>query len=284
METYASEHEPRFSNQGYIKDGNTPYESLTFYPDEAGVFYGYVPIRGDAKGMSGNILIENLGAQKIDASIDDITVVFVAQKPNGKGLFVIGYYQSATVFRESIQRGERSEGVGSIIRMTSKNATLIPVDDRCFEIPRGKNGMGQSNLWYGLTQEKNPTLYSDFKNYIDDPNTLPAKQATIRERRSWHYRLERQSNVRHFIHEKGYQCEACDWSIDEKDYDVWGSSFELHHLTPFSKLREDEERLVQSSDFAVLCASCHRAVHRTEFVSDIEGFKRNHCKSVGLSM
>jgi 5-methylcytosine-specific restriction protein A len=27
-------------------------------------------------------------------------------------------------------------------------------------------------------------------------------------------------------------------------------------------------------DFAVLCANCHRMIHRTEHPSDLEGFKK----------
>ena len=84
--------------------------------------------------------------------------------------------------------------------------------------------------------------------------------------------LERQGAYRKFIKKKGYRCEACEWSIDEKKQAVWRSSFELHHLTPLSELEKDDSREVRSEDFAVLCASCHRAIHRTCYVSNIKGF------------
>ena len=75
-------------------------------------------------------------------------------------------------------------------------------------------------------------------------------------------RLERRGTYRQFIKRKGYWCEACGWSIEEDEEDVWASSFELHHLTPFSELKEGGSWVVSMEDFAVLCASCHRAIHR----------------------
>ena len=84
--------------------------------------------------------------------------------------------------------------------------------------------------------------------------------------------MERRGANRQFIKSKGYRCEACEWSIEEDEQEVWGSSFELHHLAPFYELKENETRVVRIEDFAVLCASCHRAIHRTEYVPDVEGF------------
>ena len=88
--------------------------------------------------------------------------------------------------------------------------------------------------------------------------------------------MERRGAYRQFIRIKGYRCEACDWSIAEDEREVWGSSFELHHLVPIHELQENETRVLGIEDFAVLCASCHRAMHRTEFVSDVAGFVEAH--------
>ena len=106
------------------------------------------------------------------------------------------------------------------------------------------------------------------------------EQAVVESRkRRISERLEKKGTHRHFIRKKGYQCEACERSIEEDEQDVWGSSFELHHLTPFSTLAEDESRVVRIEDFAVLCASCHRAIHRTDYVSDVERFAKIYVRS-----
>lgn len=284
METYASEQEPAFSNQRYIKKGgNIPYESLNFLPDADGNYYGYAPVGNDAAGKPGKISIGKFGAKPNENNVTDITVIFAAENTEKK-FVVVGFYLSSTIFREPIERPDRvKQKIGSIIRFESRNAKLIPLDDRHFRIPRGKNGMGQANIWYGLTPEKNPELYKDFINYIkgEDVESLPTQEESASEKKriAAHRRVERSGSIRHFIHIKGYCCEACGWSIEKQDYNIWGSSFELHHLKPFSELALEEERHVKEVDLAVLCASCHRAVHRTDFTSNIKAFKEMHiCK------
>ena len=58
-----------------------------------------------------------------------------------------------------------------------------------------------------------------------------------------------------------------------------GNITQLHHLTPFSELEEGETREVRSEDFAVLCASCHRAIHRTDYVNDVQRCAKEYCPS-----
>ena len=71
----------------------------------------------------------------------------------------------------------------------------------------------------------------------------PAHEAVVESRnRRVSERLERRGTYRHFIREKGYQCEACGWAIEEDEVDVWGSSFELHHLTPIHDIEERIDR------------------------------------------
>ena len=107
--------------------------------------------------------------------------------------------------------------------------------------------------------------------------THTPKQVVVESRkRQVSERLGRRGANRQFIKEKGYRCEACGWTVGEDDVQVWGSSFELHHLTPFSQLEEGETREVRSEDFAVLCASCHRAIHRTDYVNDVHGFAKEY--------
>ena len=71
----------------------------------------------------------------------------------------------------------------------------------------------------------------------------PAHEAVVESRnRRVSERLERRGTYRHFIRERGYQCEACGWAIEEDEVDVWGSSFELHHLTPIHDIEERIDR------------------------------------------
>ena len=138
---------------------------------------------------------------------------------------------------------------------------------RTLQQSRLNNTAAQNNEWVHAFRER-------LLDYIDAPGTTqtPEEVKVEGRQRRLSERLERRGNNRRFIDRKGYRCEACDWSIDEDERNVWGSSFELHHLAPVHELRENETREVRAEHFAVLCASCHRAIHRTEFVSDVAGF------------
>jgi len=51
-------------------------------------------------------------------------------------------------------------------------------------------------------------------------------------------------------------------------------SVEAHHLKPIATLEEGVAVTYDvAADFAVLCANCHRMIHRTDDPSDLEKFK-----------
>ncbi|RWA98163.1 HNH endonuclease [Mesorhizobium sp.] len=76
------------------------------------------------------------------------------------------------------------------------------------------------------------------------------------------------------------KCEACDYAISPKDQLIWGTGFELHHLMPWAEMQEGVERELIADDFAVLCATCHRAIHRSDHVSDVRRFVHEFWRNV----
>lgn len=62
-------------------------------------------------------------------------------------------------------------------------------------------------------------------------------------------------------------CEVCEFDF----YDVYGnrgvSYIEAHHKVPLSKLDESEQTGTQISDLAMVCANCHRMLHRRPSIS-----------------
>jgi len=55
-------------------------------------------------------------------------------------------------------------------------------------------------------------------------------------------------------------CEVCDFNF-AKDYGPLGEGFaECHHRVPMSELRE--EYRLRLKDLAIVCANCHRMLHR----------------------
>ena len=283
MPYYRSDEESAFGGGSWVAEGNVPHESLNFL-SVGETYYGYVRVPG-------RLGIENLGARRRDDSVSDVLVVFCAEHRESGDFLVVGWYNDATAYRHGTQRPDPVRRVS----FTAVYATLVAESDRCFRIPRarenppsGIGGIGQVNIWYGLNNkaahnnEEVQAFRERLLTYIGafgmGQNRTPEDVAVEGRQRRLSERLERRGNNRRFIDRKGYRCEACDWLIDEDERDVWGSSFELHHLTPVHELRENETRVVRAKDFAVLCASCHRAIHRTEFVSDVAGFAEAHLR------
>ena len=275
MKTYRDKEEEAFSNQQYIKDKEGyPFESLNFKKLD-GRYYGYVPHQGKVEV---NLDIGKLGADKLNDKIEDILVVFCASSKETKKQFVVGWYENATVYRKA-QKSKWSED-GPRFRFSSKKAFLVKESEREFVIPSRKNFMGRANIWYGVNLDNLKEFREELLAYIKQERlTRKSNNLTTIERKrlKTSRSIERQGNHRKFIYEKGFTCEACGWSIDVHEQDVWGTSFELHHLNPFSNLEEGESRKLAIDDFAVLCASCHKAIHRTKYVSNVRAFKKKYC-------
>jgi 5-methylcytosine-specific restriction protein A len=75
--------------------------------------------------------------------------------------------------------------------------------------------------------------------------------------------IERSSKLRQEaldIH--GYNCQICNFDF-ELTYGEWGKEFaEVHHVKPLSELKGLKQETNPKTDLAVLCANCHRMVHR----------------------
>ena len=60
----------------------------------------------------------------------------------------------------------------------------------------------------------------------------------------------------------GYKCQVCDFDF-ELTYGKWGKEFaEVHHIKPLSELNGVKYETDPRTDLAVLCANCHRMIHR----------------------
>ena len=76
----------------------------------------------------------------------------------------------------------------------------------------------------------------------------------------------------------GYACQACGFNF-EKQYGEIGCEFiEAHHLKPLQTLKGQVVTLDPKNDFAVLCANCHRMIHKSEFVDRVEAFREKYVR------
>ncbi len=102
------------------------------------------------------------------------------------------------------------------------------------------------------------------------------KSQTLEERRRYvlHRTIERNGKASQAAKKAlGYVCQACNFDF-EKWYGAHGEHYiEAHHIVPLSDLPIDEVVTIDpSKDMAVLCANCHRMIHRQSTPNSIEEF------------
>jgi len=71
-----------------------------------------------------------------------------------------------------------------------------------------------------------------------------------------------------------YICQACSFNFEKVYGEIGKNYIEAHHLTPVTALKGKKVLKDPKKDFAVLCSNCHRMIHKTNFVDNIEKFKK----------
>ena len=85
--------------------------------------------------------------------------------------------------------------------------------------------------------------------------------------------------IRRVVPEAIEQVIGDDHRYFENVYGSIGKGYiEAHHLVPLSQLKGRRFALDPERDFAVLCANCHRMVHRSAYVSDVNAFRQQVLK------
>ncbi len=108
----------------------------------------------------------------------------------------------------------------------------------------------------------------------DEPPAKKGKKATLTEKKQYrvHRSLDRNpkaSREAKKIH--GHVCQACGFDFERVYGELANNYIEAHHLIPVSSIPEGEEvPMDPEKDFAVLCANCHRMVHKTNPPKSIE--------------
>lgn len=91
-----------------------------------------------------------------------------------------------------------------------------------------------------------------------------------------HKRVERNPKVSKAVKSaQGHVCKACGFDFRVTYPGVTQNEYvEAHHLIPISQLKGQKVSRDPVKDFVVLCANCHRMIHRCDSTSDIEAFKK----------
>ncbi len=116
----------------------------------------------------------------------------------------------------------------------------------------------------------------DAQTDVADEFGAPANLSIIETRKyAYHRKVERNRTAAKQAKKfHGTRCQACELKFDER-YGVIGQDFiEAHHLRPIASLEEGVAVTYDvAADFAVLCANCHRMIHRSDDPSDLAKFR-----------
>lgn len=160
MEYYAGDEEglPTTHFRWLANSSDQGGETENFH-DLDGICYGYCAFHTSTN-------LQNLGAKAYDGSLSDALVVFTATSPRkGDGARIVGWYENATLYRDSIARPIGTRSPAKAIT-SSKDAYLLSEADRTFQVPRMREGYpGMSPLAY--LSKLNPAFDADVVAYIN---------------------------------------------------------------------------------------------------------------------
>ena len=107
------------------------------------------------------------------------------------------------------------------------------------------------------------------RSLLRDLTILEKKQYRMHRRMDRHPRASYEVKKHH-----GTICQGCNFDFKDKYGELGSGYIEAHHLRPLSTLEEGViSKYSVATDFAVLCANCHRMIHRLPDTSDINGLR-----------
>lgn len=171
------------SGGAYVAEHGYGHEIFNFQPFQNTV-YGYVQPPGHKdQWEAARINLTRLGALADDESVTGVLTVWVATSPSG-GAFVVGWYKNATIYRNwqppppGSARRHSDTDCGYYVTASTKDAVLIPPDERVFSIPqKGKGNFGRSNIWYADDPSKHRQLRLNILQYIESGHLPEAQQS-----------------------------------------------------------------------------------------------------------
>lgn len=200
-------------------------------------------------------------------------VVFVARDPKDRLRRVVGAYVAAEVVGDN----------AGWVSVQARDAVLFPADDR----PEAMEWKGRVRRWarrdrgsvhpplWVLFEALRPRLQESVRLGEDEENSevaadldvVAAMEGRRRLRLTQHRVRERglrEAKIRAALGEEGrLRCEVpgCGFDFHERYGEVGAGFAEVHHLRPLSEAGE-EGRETAITDLAIVCANCHRMVHR----------------------
>lgn len=190
MKEYAGPqpHDPRPIGGGSYNRKNIGHEVFNFKVINGRV-YGFIQVQVGRKRINLERIIPRCEAED---SVDGVLVVFVAVDPEHRGQKVVGWYKNATVYRRHIKVprwiSKKRRQFKVYAEAASRDAVVIPPDERRCEVPVGKGSIGQANVCY-LYDERGhgkkmpwvPKVLSWVRRHKDSSAQRPVRRLVSRQ-------------------------------------------------------------------------------------------------------
>ena len=266
---YKSEKENFFAgNMKYPAKHKTAIETLNFFSD-GGYLYGFV------ENNQSRININTLGAGDKDKYIDDVTVIWCALDEVTRRLRVVGWYDRARAYRSAqVSRHSKRGQLPFQFRAKATDAYLLPPSERELEVPmkpnrKAKGFIGQRNWFF-------PDRNGNYVRFLDAFYALRSASGAHFEREKFdieNYQEGQRAKAEITLTVRnpklvaatkkkyGFDCQVCGFNFERTYGDLGKGFIEAHHIAPIHT--SNEVRTTSVNDMRVLCANCHRMVHRT---------------------
>lgn len=171
-------------------------------------------------------------------------------------------------------KASSSSGLGAFYQEGSICSIYYPTDRIPSDDTLRKDLIETIDLYIILTSKS--LSHEDSPSPEDDEMDSSAEDLSLLR---VHKRYERNRKLaRDAKRALGYNCKICGFNFEDTYGGIGKEFIEAHHLVPLSELRGRKVKLNPKEDFEVLCSNCHRMLHRTKLVGDIDGFRRKHLK------
>jgi len=281
------------STARFVVDEEYGYEMYNFLPYE-GYMFGFVQPSGTGGFTERTIRIERLGAARKDESVENVLVAWVAPSMS-EGVFLVGWYSNATVYRK-YQPPPKDSGrvfkgveIGYYAKARESDCVLLAEEERTLCIPKaGKQmgGLGQSLVWYADSGRENDRIvrqnllefielygHQRLENELNDARLTARKFVEGTPRRVTSTMYERNRKARDVcISHYGARCLACGFDFLEFYGEIGKGYIQVHHAKPLSGVGQGYE-IDPVQDLRPVCPNCHAMIHRRNPPYTIEEIK-----------
>jgi len=176
--------DPKPIGGGKYNKQSVGHEAFNFLPFNGRMFGYFQPKL--TKDHPSSIALERIDPKATGDTLNDVLLVFVATDPKHGGQRIIGWYDSATVYRHyQVSKDKRRKSFDYFIETEADDAVRVPEQRRNFVVPGGQGAFGQANICYLLEANGKPKATASWindalayvKSYdLENPAAEPASE------------------------------------------------------------------------------------------------------------